>query len=218
MFSYEWRRQDLLNFMYKHYNGKIRTNVIEVAETLSHKEVFCNYFGNSKYKIGVTNALDFLKEDISVDSSNLISLPLRKGQHTSAIPFMLEQGESFSECSGRKEGALLIRNGLPIKLGMSGKEVLALNNNSQVIKICYPYRCGKCSPGKCSFASAAEMALVNASPGDDLFLTHSPDISDAKLILENNLRRLVYFQDSENTAGLEYLKLHNIAFRKAGVN
>lgn len=209
MFSYEWRKEDLENFIKKTYN--LPVEIVEVNEYSSSKEIYREYLGNKSYMVAMKSSFDYLKEDESINTDNLITLPEQKGQHTSTIPFLIEHGEKLSECSTHKEGAILCREGNITAMGMSGVKP------HSVTKICHLHSCHKCAPGKCTYLNAAEMALREAVPGDDLFLSYPPNISAAQMIVSRMIRRLVYFQDSEDTVGLQYLKMNGVNFKKAGL-
>ena len=188
--------------------SNIRFKEIKVAT--QDTESLGEYINNSKFLIGLKSQYDwFYKEYPGI--SNLITLREQLGHHTTDIYHYLKNGENTSGCNTAQRAAVRVRKGKIESVGINGVF------RSEATKIGMPASCRKCKPGRCSYFSETEVALADAVPGDDLFLSYTPNLAASKLIVQKNINRVVYFQETENREGLEYLKSTNIKIKKAGV-
>lgn len=209
LFTYDWRQRDIYNFMSKQFhNLRLRFKAIKVAETDEQSLGF--YMNNPNYIIGLKGQYSWLKHQYN-GLNNLILLDEQPGHHTSEINSLITNGEDMSGCTATRSAAIRVRNGMIQEVGRNGIQL------SNVTKICQPMSCHQCTPGRCNYYNETEVALANSIPGDDLFLSYLPDISRAKQIVDRKVGRVVYFKDSNNREGLEYLIKNKIKIKKAGV-
>ena len=209
LFTYEWRQQDIYKFMIKQFsNIKLRFKSIKVAETDEQSLGF--YMNNSDYIIGLKGQYSWLKHQYN-GLNNLILLDEQPGHHTSEINSLITNGEDMSGCTATRSAAVRVRNGMIQEVGRNGIQL------SSVTKIGQPMSCHQCSSNRCNYHNEVEVALANSIPGDDLFLSYLPDLSRAKQIIDRKVNRVVYFKDSDNRKGLEYLKANKVKIKKAGV-
>jgi len=209
LFIYEWRQLDLHKFISKQFpNIRLRFKSIKVDKTDEQSLGF--YMNNKQYIIGLKGQYSWLKNQYR-GLDNLILLEEQSGHHTSDISNLIINGEEMSGCTATRSAAVRVRDGMMQEVGRNGIQL------SNVTKICQPTSCHKCSPGRCNYYNETEIALASAVPGDDLFLSYVPDLSRAKLILDRKVNRVVYFKDSDNREGLEYLKANKVKIKKAGV-
>ena len=209
LFTYEWRQLDLYKFISKQFpNIRLRFKAIKVSET--DKQSLGFYINNSQYIIGLKGQYNWLKYQYR-DLNNLILLDEQPGHHTSEISNLITNGEEMSGCTATKSAAVRVREGIIQEVGRNGIQL------SSVTKIGQPMSCYQCSPGRCNYYNEVEIALANSIPGDDLFLSCTPDLSRAKQIVNRKVNRVVYFKDSDNREGLDYLKTNKVKIKKAGV-
>lgn len=209
LFTYQWRQQDLHKFISRRFPTiRLRFKSIKVSETDEQSLGF--YMNNSQYIIGLKGPYRWLRHQYKY-LNNLILLEEQPGHHTSEISNLITNGEEMSGCTAIKSAAVRVREGMIEEVGRNGIQL------SSVTKIGQPMSCHQCSPGRCNYHNEVEVALANSIPGDDLFLSYLPDLSRAKQIVDRKVNRVVYFKDSDNREGLEYLKANNIKIKKAGV-
>lgn len=211
LFKYSWRQLDIYEFLSKNY-PTLNIRFKKFCSEVEVKEILQPYFGNSNYVIGMRDNYNYFFNDPTIITSNLLTVKELPGEHTSNIPFLLHSAEAFSGCSTTHAAAILVRRGSVISVGRSGLF------KDEITKICHPASCSKCVPGRCNYYSAEEIALADAAPGDDLFVSYAPNLTSAKLIVKKLIRRVVYFDNNKlGSEGLTYLHLNNIQVKKAGV-
>lgn len=209
LFKYEWRQEDLYKYIttqFPHINLRFKKLKVEQPD----EQTLSFYMNNSNYIIGLKGQYKWLKYQYK-DLSNLLLLEEQSGHHTSDIKSLLNQGEEMSGCKTKKSAAIRVRKGAIKAVGRNGIFL------TEVTKICQPVSCHQCSPGRCNYYNETEVALADSVPGDDLFLSYLPDISRAKEIVNKRVNRVVYFKDSDNREGLEYLINNKVKIKKAGV-
>lgn len=221
LFSYVWRKKDLLDWV----SGESFKNIkfkVEKLETSGFKE-----FPQSK---------KMLKRIIAISNEHRSSRPIQElcnwhpgiifvdpiGKfHTSDIPDGIWRAKKTSGCFVRKVAAALIRDGRIIKISKNGSEKKCLVGDCEKYKdLMLNYRrTGKRLPSKvpCDFPHAEKNVLRYAKKGDDLIVTNSPCMECAKEIVKRGIRRIVFFEQYHDKAALSYLKKHEIIFRMAGV-
>ena len=74
----------------------------------------------------------------------------------------------------------------------------------------------ECVHVPCDHRHAEEVCLLEAQPGDDLVITHSPCQKCAEKIVEKNIRRVVYLSDYRYFDPINFLKSKGVQVRKAG--
>ena len=211
LYTYEWRKADLINFFNYHHPG-IELGFKTINEEDNHCNVFNEYLGKKEYVVGLKEPFSFLRKNTNVDSSNLITIKEQPGEHTSSIPLLLHTGELLSQCSARKMAAVLTREGKIVSVGQNGVNKDALTRIHQEVN------CGKCPVSRCNYKSAEEVVLYEALPGDDLFCSYSPNLNVAKMIIQMGINRVVFLEHSKDLEGYEYLILNKVKVRKAGLD
>jgi deoxycytidylate deaminase/glycerol-3-phosphate cytidylyltransferase-like family protein len=209
-FEYKERQLDIRNFFDKHYSS-VNLRFKEAKEFKGIANLCQDYLGKNNYIVGLKNQFDYVKRNSKLDSRNLITLEEQPGEHTSSISFLLHSGELLSKCTNKKMAAVLTRNGSVISVGQNGV------SKDSLTRIYQEVHCGKCPVGRCNYKSAEELVLYEDLPKDELFVSYSPNLHIAQLIMKVGINRVVYLQESENLDGVEFLKANKVKIKKAGV-
>ena len=113
-----------------------------------------------------------------------------------------------SYCSRRKVGALLVKDHVIISNGFNGTPS-GFPNKCEEDGVTYPY---------VIHAEANAITKVaksnNSSEGATLYVTASPCIECAKLIIQSGIKKVVYCEEYRLTDGLELLKRAGIEVAK----
>jgi dCMP deaminase len=197
LFSYDWRRHDLIEWFKLTYPRLLVT--VDKVNHLNLNDINL-YLNNDRYIVLFKDSYNFNTFGVI---NNALLLSEVKGIHTSDIVEQLKIAESKSGCSKLQVGSVLVSNGNIIARGSNG-----------VVKRT-EFKCDDVIG--CQYHHAEEIALQLAEPGDDLFISYSPCIHCAKLIVSKGIRRVVYFNEHSKLEGLQYLIDNNIQVRKAGL-
>ncbi len=207
-FSYEWRSLDLKEFFLQNF-PHIDLNIIPTDQ---NHEVIKNMHDSVK-------VLTINPEYTKIKLPNAWIMPSSESawQHTSDIPFMLNNIQNLSWCIVRKVGAVLVREGFPIVASAND-----MFHNSNCIS-CSKYHawvtwwkeCWKYV--KCSHDTehAERLVLEQSNEWDDIFVTHAPCDTYANEIIKKKIRRVVYLQEYSNMAGVRILEKKGIGVRQA---
>src|SRR5205807_4704626 len=94
--------------------------------------------------------------------------------------------------------------------------VITTGNGTQVLGIGYngnakglPNRCDSTQPGKCGCLHSEQNALIKAGaqpPGKTMFVSASPCVMCAKMIINTNVARVYYREAYRDPAGLDTLR------------
>ena len=203
-FSYEWRKEDVSNFLTQ---KNIINSVIKTTEFITHLKGRNDVVAQVKsdYRTGGKLLEDLGIEVLYVDPFNLIN--------TSTFETRLFENSAKSNCNLRKVGALLVRQGEIIKEGYSGA------GNCTCCSKYLAYQNGKGKLSKnvdCDYPHAEEVILFHAQSGDDVLITDSPCQKCAELIAMKGIRRVTFIKEYHNIEPTEYLIKHGIKVRKAG--
>jgi dCMP deaminase len=202
-FSYEWRKEDMFNFLSE---GNINFEIIPAEEFYSpeNKDNIVRLV-RSDY---TAHGDELLKKGFSVEYADSF-----KSIHTSTIERELLEAKDLSNCDIRKVGALLIRNGQIVSKGYSGSKDVA--NCQKEIAYQGGQRKGL-SKITCNSPHAEAMALLSSEKDDDLLITCSPCQPCAELIASKGIRRVVFIQEYYNLEPINYLRKNSVKIRKAG--
>lgn len=120
-----------------------------------------------------------------------------------------------SSCAKAKQAALIIKDNRIISIGYNGPPANSIN--------CLDYKekaeeiCGKDSSGSCLHGIHAEQnavafaALNGISLKDSIiYVTQSPCINCAKLIISSGIKEVIYLKSYRLTEGKDFLQKHNI--------
>lgn len=107
---------------------------------------------------------------------------------------------SLSHCKRSKVGAVLVKDGNIIAFGYNGTPA-GMNNCCERYDVTVP-----------EVIHAEMNAILKAARsgyavgGAELYLTLSPCVDCAKLILQSGIKRVIYLQEYRKTDGVEFLK------------
>jgi dCMP deaminase len=114
----------------------------------------------------------------------------------------------LSKAKRKKVGCLIVKNGQIISDGYNGTPA-GYDNNCE-----YETRFGyETKPEVLHAESNALMKLAkstNSSGGSTIYLTMSPCFECAKLIIQAEVKRVVYSEEYRNTGGIDFLRKNDI--------
>lgn len=114
----------------------------------------------------------------------------------------------LSKAKRKKVGCLIVKNGQIISDGYNGTPA-GYDNNCE-----YETRFGyETKPEVLHAESNALMKLAkstNSSGGSTIYLTMSPCFECAKLIIQAEVKRVVYSEEYRNTEGIDFLRKNDI--------
>ncbi len=230
-FSYEWRKEEMLNFLENKFGGIIASFVlpylvrpeVHILEQEDWEVAFQEHIIaleiDDKTRYVIQSPMRLKKWAIRLQAEGYLvqSIPESRDLHSSNILERLLEARDSSKCKLRRVGAVLVRQG----------EIVASAYNGPYGKDSYlscpkywAYKIGRYHISKyvpCKYSHAEERVLQKAKPGDYLFVTTSPCIKCAKLSIEKGITRLVYFNEYPDPAPLYLLGKAGIKYRKAGV-
>lgn len=204
-FSYEWRKEDLSNFL-----KDLNVEHIIITST----DILSKFKGRKDIVAEVRS--DYLKggKQIKRLGISLLYVDSINKMNTSFFEKELLNAQDKSNCNLRKVGALLIRNGKVISKGWSGSE----NCNKCPKYLAYKKGGGKLSKRiKCKYDHVEVMVLKKARKGDDILITNSPCKKCAELIVSKGIRRVVYINEYYDKKPIRYLIKNGIKIRKSGI-
>lgn len=106
-----------------------------------------------------------------------------------------------SYCQRRKVGALLVKNQMIISDGYNGTPSGFPNNCEDENNVSYPYVLHAEANAITKIARSG-----NSSDGATLYVTASPCMECAKLIIQSGIKRVVYGEQYRLTDGIELLQ------------
>ncbi len=219
-FSYEWRAQDISEFLRNKANFSIlkidsldfKSFCIKGVDMLMKEDSSMHLTAD---KIVMAVRVDDMEFGKDVESLGLevVYVPTCNKFHTTDIERRLLSSREKSNCKIRKVGALLLRDGEIVKEGYSGNGDCNCCSKYKIYSVT-----GKASQNTpCDFPHAEEVCLEDAKKGDDLFITCSPCMSCAEKIVSKGIRRVVFLEEYYDIKPLEYLHKNGVSFRKAGI-
>jgi dCMP deaminase len=112
---------------------------------------------------------------------------------------MAEELAKRSTCSRNQVGSVITTGDLTQVLG------IGYNGNARGL----PDACDSTEPGRCGCIHSEANALIKAgaqTPGKLMFVTFSPCVMCAKMIVNSNVRRVYYRTPYRDSAGVEVLR------------
>jgi dCMP deaminase len=206
-FDYAWRYRDTARFIHSNY-PKLRFDILPYNSVLDTISVL-----NSESVIGASEYYTGL------DSTGLpiIRIPEIGGHHSSDILSALNAASAQSPCHYVNIGAVLLRAGNIVATGFNNNDCDSCPKTIEWKESGKPNYNDIQYKNACNAIHAEDMVLENSLPGDDLILTHSPCSKCANLIIEKQIRRVVYLNEYVSTKGIDVLKNAGIQVRKAGL-
>jgi dCMP deaminase len=116
---------------------------------------------------------------------------------------MAEELAKRSTCTRSQVGTVITTGDLTQVLG------IGYNGNARGL----PNRCDGIEPGACGCLHSEANALIKAgaqTPGKVMFVTISPCVMCAKMVVNSNVRRVYYRMPYRDPAGLEVLRLAGV--------
>ena len=112
---------------------------------------------------------------------------------------MAEELAKRSTCARNQVGSVITTGDLTQVLG------IGFNGNARGL----PNRCDSSEPGRCGCIHSEANALIKAgaqTPGKVMFVTCSPCVMCAKMVVNSNVARVYYRQAYRDLAGVEVLR------------
>jgi len=112
---------------------------------------------------------------------------------------MAEELAKRSTCARNQVGSVITTADLTQVLG------IGFNGNARGL----PNRCDSSEPGRCGCIHSEANALIKAgaqTPGKVMFVTCSPCVMCAKMVVNSNVARVYYRQAYRDPAGVEVLR------------
>ncbi|TMF92467.1 MAG: hypothetical protein E6I08_00200 [Chloroflexi bacterium] len=112
---------------------------------------------------------------------------------------MAEELAKRSTCARNQVGSVITTADLTQVLG------IGFNGNARGL----PNRCDSSEPGRCGCIHSEANALIKAgaqTPGKVMFVTCSPCVMCAKMVVNSNVERVYYRQAYRDPAGVEVLR------------
>ncbi len=116
---------------------------------------------------------------------------------------MAEELAKRSTCARSQVGTVITTGDLTQVLG------IGYNGNARGL----PNRCDGTEPGACGCLHSEANALIKAGaqiPGKVMFVTMSPCVMCAKMVVNSNVRRVYYRTPYRDSAGLRVLRLAGV--------